>query len=101
MPDQPPPSCVVVGIDGSRSAVEAALWAVDEAVSRDLPLRLVYAIDPDLCPGTTAKDRLGYLAAGEMALRNAVTVVESTDKPVKIEAEILQGRPTDVLLEAS
>ena len=32
---------VVVGIDGSRSAVDAALWAVDEAVSRDIPLRLV------------------------------------------------------------
>ena len=37
---------IVVGIDGSRSAVEAALWAVDEAVCRDIPLRLLYAIDP-------------------------------------------------------
>ena len=35
---------VVVGIDGSPTAVDAALWAVDEAVSRDIPLRLVYAI---------------------------------------------------------
>jgi hypothetical protein len=24
--------CVVIGIDGSRSALQAALWAVDEAV---------------------------------------------------------------------
>jgi Universal stress protein family len=30
----PSPPAVVVGIDGSRSAVDAALWAVDEAVSR-------------------------------------------------------------------
>ena len=30
------------------SALDAALWAVDEAVSRDIPLRLVYAIDPDV-----------------------------------------------------
>ena len=37
-----PSPAVVVGIDGSRSAVGAALWAVDEAVSRDIPLRLVY-----------------------------------------------------------
>jgi nucleotide-binding universal stress UspA family protein len=37
---------VVVGIDGSRNALTAALWAVDEAVERDIPLRLVYAIDP-------------------------------------------------------
>ena len=41
---------VVVGIDGSRTALDAALWAVDEAVSRDIPLRLVYAIDPDSTP---------------------------------------------------
>ncbi len=32
------PPVVVVGIDGSRSAIGAALWAVDEAVSRDIPL---------------------------------------------------------------
>ena len=41
-----PPS-IVVGIDGSKAAVHAALWAVDEAVSRDIPLRLLYAIEPD------------------------------------------------------
>lgn len=33
------PSAIVVGIDGSRAAIQAALWAVDEAVSRDIPLR--------------------------------------------------------------
>ena len=43
---------VVVGINGSPTAVDAALWAVDEAVSRDIPLRLVYAIDPDNPSGT-------------------------------------------------
>lgn len=46
MQDQDSPPSVVVGIDGSRPALDAALWAVDEAVSRDIPLRLVYAIDP-------------------------------------------------------
>ena len=30
------PLSVVVGIDGSRSAVRAALWALDEAISRDV-----------------------------------------------------------------
>ena len=47
MRDSPASSpAVVVGIDGSRTAIDAALWAVDEAVSRDIPLRLVYAIGP-------------------------------------------------------
>jgi hypothetical protein len=46
MREVPAPPAVVVGVDGSRAAVRAALWAVDEAVSRDIPLRLVYALDP-------------------------------------------------------
>lgn len=97
MRDQPPPSCVVVGIDGSRSAVDAALWAADEAVGRDLPLRLVYAIDA----AETVEDRSRRLADAESAVRYAFTVVEATDKPVKLEAEIVQGRPRTVLVEAS
>ncbi len=39
----PQPS-VVVGIDGSQAAIQAAEWAVDEAVSREVPLRLVEVI---------------------------------------------------------
>ncbi|MET0474528.1 MAG: universal stress protein, partial [Mycobacterium sp.] len=39
-----PLTSIVVGIDGSSSAVHAAEWAVDEAVSRDVPLRLVYVV---------------------------------------------------------
>ena len=35
---------VVVGVDGSDAALAAALWAVDEAVDREAPLRLVHAI---------------------------------------------------------
>lgn len=82
---------VVVGIDGSPTAVDAALWAVDEAVSRDIPLRLVYAIDPDNTSGTDPQDAARDLAAAEVAVRYAYTAVESTDKPVKIEVEILQA----------
>ncbi|HEY1439670.1 MAG TPA: universal stress protein [Mycobacterium sp.] len=47
MNESPTPQSIVVGIDGSRAAIHAALWAVDEAVSRDIPLRLLYAIEPD------------------------------------------------------
>ena len=89
---------VVVGIDGSRTAVDAALWAVDEAISRDVPLRLVYAIEP---AGSDPHDAARELARAEVAVQYAVTAVESTDKPVKIEVEILQDRPSRVLVEAS
>jgi nucleotide-binding universal stress UspA family protein len=96
------PPCVVVGIDGSRASVNAALWAVDEAVSRDIPLHLVYAIESsdEACPDpqTAAHE----LATAEIAVRYAFTAVESTEMPVKIEVEILQGRsPRRALLEAS
>ena len=96
----PSPS-VVVGIDGSRSALDAALWAVDEAVSRDIPLRLIYAIDPARTAGNDRGDAARDLARAEVAVRYAFTAVESTDKSVKIEVEILQDRPTRALLEAS
>ena len=92
---------VVVGIDGSRSAVGAALWAVDEAVSRDIPLRLVSAIDPSDHPNADPEDAARELATAEIAVRQAYTAVESTDKPVKIEIEILQKNPTRALIESS
>jgi nucleotide-binding universal stress UspA family protein len=92
---------VVVGIDGSRSALNAAVWAVDEAVSRDIPLRLVYAIDPDAATGSDNQAAARDLATAELAVRQAFVAVEATDKPVKIEVEILQERPVQALKEAS
>jgi nucleotide-binding universal stress UspA family protein len=102
MPEHYAPSpAVVVGIDGSRSAVGAALWAVDEAVSRDIPLRLVCAIDPGDHPNADTEDAARELATAEIAVRQAYTAVESTDKPVKIEIEILQKNPIRALIESS
>src|SRR5271166_5325588 len=97
---QAPPS-VVVGIDGSKAAVRAALWAVDEAVSRDIPLRLVYAGDPRTTSRTHPDHAARKLAFAEGAIRYALMTVESTEKPVKIEAEIAQARPTTALVRAS
>jgi nucleotide-binding universal stress UspA family protein len=94
-----PPS-IVVGVDGSKAAVRAALWAVDEAVSRDIPLRLLYAVDQGdrkVDPDTAAR----RLATAEIAIRHAFTVVEATEKPVKIEVEIAQEPPVTALVGAS
>jgi len=102
MGEQPSPaSSVVVGIDGSRNAVDAALWADNEAVSRDIPLRLVYAIDPQSAATSDAHDAARELAKAEIAVRHAFLAVESTDKPVKMEVEILQERPIQALRAAS
>ena len=40
MNDKHAPSAVV-SIEGSRPAIHAAQWAIDEAISRSIPLRLV------------------------------------------------------------
>ncbi|BDY32296.1 MAG: universal stress protein [Mycolicibacterium mageritense] len=94
-------SCVVVGIDGSRAALDAALWAVDEAVDRDIPLRLMYAVTPRPRCRVDAREAAHDLATAEIAVRYAVTAVESTDSPVKIEVEILQDNPARALLAAA
>lgn len=93
--------CIVVGIDGSASAIDAALWAVDEALDCDVPLRLVYAIEPTGHAATEPQDQARRLATADVALRHARTAIESTGKPVRLEVEILQARPVQALLEAS
>src|ERR1700758_5291243 len=52
------PNChpIVVGIDGSKAAMRAALWAVDEAVSREVPVRLLYAIEEGVAPEAEPED---------------------------------------------
>lgn len=99
MQDSASSPCVIVGIDGSQAALGAALWAVEESVSRDVPLRLLYAIEPP--NGATPRDEAHALATAENAIRSAFAAVESTAKPVKIEVEILQARATRALLDAS
>jgi nucleotide-binding universal stress UspA family protein len=90
---------VVVGVDGSKAASNAAQWAVDEAVHRDIPLRLVYVIDPLDIPGALTPE--GRLAAARAALHNAQVAAESSGKPVKIESEIVWGKPLTKLMEES
>lgn len=90
---------VVVGVDGSRAAIHAAVWAVEEAVSRDITMRLVYVVDPvDLCGA--ASDRRQF-AAARAALYDAQRAVEATGKAVKIETDVLLGKPLARLSEES
>lgn len=92
---------VVVAVDGSASAVDAALWAVDEALDRDVPLRFVYVIEPAASGVIDSQDVARRLATAEVAVRYAVTAVESTEAPVKLEVEILQGDVVATLLQAA
>lgn len=99
MDDAPTAPAVVVGIDGSTAALSAALWAVDVAVGREAPLRLVSAVDTGGTEGPD--DAARRLAAAETALADVVSAVKATDKPVKVDIEIAPGRPAAALVHAS
>lgn len=101
MPEPFTPPAIVVGVDGSRGAVRAALWAIDEAVSRDIPLRLVHTIEPSGADVAESQEDARQLASAELAVRYAADAVQATDRPVKVETEIAAGRPIATLVEAS
>jgi nucleotide-binding universal stress UspA family protein len=96
-------SAVVVGIDGSEAAIQAARWAADEAVCREIPLRLVQVIPEQVEPAPLASvgNLRMELEYAETTLRIASAAVEATGKPVKVETEILQGDPAAALIAES
>jgi nucleotide-binding universal stress UspA family protein len=98
MNDSKPASAVVVGIDGSQAAIHAAQWAIDEAISRSVPLRLVYVTKPK---HPSADDYYADVHHGEASLRAAQAVVEAAGKSVKVETAMLDGPPGPALVEES
>ena len=91
-------SAVVVGIDGSPPAIHAAQWAIDEAISRSVPLRLVYVTKPK---HPSADDYYEDIHHAEASLRAAQAAVEAAGKSVKVETAILDGPPGPALVEES
>ena len=98
-----PQSSVVVGIDGSQAAIQAAEWAVDEAVSREVPLRLVEVIAERVEPAPFASVGNVQMEVeyAETALRIAAAALAAAGKPVKVETAILRGDPATALIAES
>lgn len=95
------PGPVVVGIDGSDAALEAARWAAKEAVHQQVPLRLVYVTT--VARGSIGSDH-GELVTrdrAESALWAARLAVEALDLPVQVEAAVLTGDVDCVLADES
>jgi nucleotide-binding universal stress UspA family protein len=88
-PEAPGP--VVVGIDGSEAAINAAEWAIDEAISRDVALRLVHVIHIAQVPIPPSEVFRLETEYAEAALRAASAAVRDTGKPVKIDPAALRG----------
>ncbi|CAN5351331.1 universal stress protein [soil metagenome] len=108
MTPQPPPTPIVVAIDGSQAALEAALWAVDEAAMRGTALRLVHVIDIedeiyrdlDDDPAEIARD-WPEAESGRASLSAAAAAVRGVGTSVPIETQILWGEIDLTLIEES
>ncbi len=96
---------VVVGVNGSQAAVNAAKWAIDEALSRQMPLRLVYVITSKGERPAAAEASEWELERAEMVLSQAESAVLSAakaeGKPVEIETAVLSGDPARALVDTS
>ncbi|HTI75261.1 MAG TPA: universal stress protein [Mycobacterium sp.] len=92
---------VVVGIDGSDAAINAAKWAADEAIRRDVPLRIVHVTHIEDQPSAPQDAFQLDVQYAESSLRAATAAVEATGKPVKIEADVLWGTPDTNLISES
>jgi nucleotide-binding universal stress UspA family protein len=104
MPDSTKtPLPIVVGIDGSQAAIQAAEWAIDEAVSRETPLRLVAVIPQQAEPAPL--DAVGNIRMereyAETALRIASAAVATSAHPVKVETAVLRGGSVTALVAES
>lgn len=100
---------VVVGVDGSKSALAAVRWAAREAVIRSAPLRIVTSLQ-EITPS------LGYYAlpqsyfddlkaAGDATLREATeaatAVAEERGTSLDIRSDLLTGPARPALIELS
>lgn len=91
---------IVVGIDGSDAAINAAKWAAAEATSRDIPLRLIHSI-PERRADAPADDDSLDTEYGETALRAASAALHAMDEQVKAETDLVHGSPASALISES
>lgn len=95
---------IVAGVDGSTSALHAALWAADEAAQRHHPLRLVYAGNEyafgytgGLAPPQSFFDEMQ--AAGVQLLADAETAIRKVHPELEIGVDPQTAGPVPTLLE--
>jgi nucleotide-binding universal stress UspA family protein len=95
---------VVVGVDGSDSALRAVRWAADEAIRRHEPLRLVTAFSWTEervvgMPGLGAQYRDILLAQSRTALAKAVTLATERQPALEVSHELRVGFPIGTLAD--
>ncbi|MEV6731068.1 MULTISPECIES: universal stress protein [unclassified Streptomyces] len=88
---------VSVGVDGSKESRAAAHWAAQEAVVRQVPLRLVHAVDWLLDPVVPGLDRQDAEQWADKALTETSEELHRRHPQLEITTRSLKGRPAAAL----
>jgi nucleotide-binding universal stress UspA family protein len=98
--DDPPAREVVVGVDGTESALGAVRWAAQEAARRDAPLRIVHAA-PYLGRRATTGTTSPEVTAARKITAQAYTVARHSQPGVRTSTQVVPADPTPTLLRAA
>ncbi len=88
---------VTVGVDGSPESRAAARWAAQEAALRQVPLRLVHAVDWPLDPVLPGLGRQDVDRWADQALTEAAQELHGRHPHVEITTRCLTARPAAAL----
>ncbi|MFF8268470.1 universal stress protein [Streptomyces sp. NPDC016562] len=89
---------VIVGVDGSQSARQAALWAAAEAVRRERPLHVLYAADTDgraLYLSAPTVERIHR--AGRALLDDTAAALAQRHRDLSVTTELSRAAPVPSL----
>lgn len=92
---------VLVGIDGSPAAESAAVWAAQEATSRNVELRLIYVVNSVLAHPIPAESYRAEVEKAKCALAAARRLVVSLVPGLRIKTDFYEGNPAAVLVAES
>jgi nucleotide-binding universal stress UspA family protein len=97
---------IVVGVDGSASALHAARWAADEAAGRHIPLRLVHGVNTSVRAGTggVALPQSFFDALerdGRQTLAEAETAIRQQHPGLDVGVDLYTADPVPTLIEVS
>lgn len=90
---------VVVGVDGSGSALRAVRWGAAEAARRQVPLRLVIAFERTRCDVSGKIDGVGevLLYRARQRLAEAAEVASQEAPHIELERQLVVGHTRSVL----
>ena len=99
------PGRVVVGVDGSKSSMQALEEAAEIAAWRGWTLDLVTAWDPAQATSFFGYDYGGIAVAAaeaaEESLRDACSYLKDNHPEIPVHSEVVEGAPASVLCERS